>query len=117
MSDLNDLQCISCRVDEDKLNEPDSQLLNRQVPEWTIKKRNEIQQLERAFTFKNFKYAIEFTNKVAVMAEEQAHHPKLTTEWGMVTVTWWSHKLAGLHQNDFICAAKTDELICAGLKL
>ena len=116
MSDLKDLQCTSCQVDIPKLTDRDSHLLNKQIPEWTIKKRSEIYQLERVFTFENFKYAIEFTDKVAAMAEEQAHHPKLITEWGKVTVTWWSHKLKGLHQNDFICAAKTDELICVGLK-
>ena len=117
MSDLKNLQCIACQIDAPKLTDGDSQLLIKKIPEWTIKKRSEIDQLERVFTFSNFKYAIEFTDKVAAMAENQAHHPKLITEWGKVTVTWWSHKIKGLHQNDFICAAKTDELICAGLKL
>ena len=44
------------------------------------------------------------------MAEEEGHHPALLTEWGRMTVTWWTHKISGLHRNDFIMAAKTDEL-------
>jgi 4a-hydroxytetrahydrobiopterin dehydratase len=66
--------------------------------------------LERLYTFKNFKQALAFTNKVAQMAEEEFHHPSLLTEWGKVTVTWWTHAIGGLHRNDFICAAKTDQL-------
>ena len=51
-----------------------------------------------------------FTNKVAALAEKEDHHPEITLEWGKVTVIWWSHKIKGLHKNDFICAAKTDDL-------
>ena len=51
-----------------------------------------------------------FTNKVAKLAEEEDHHPEIVLEWGNVTVSWWSHKIKGLHKNDFICASKTDDL-------
>ena len=54
--------------------------------------------------------AVDFTKKVAEMADEEDHHPKIILEWGKVTVYWWSHKIEGLHKNDFICAAKTDSL-------
>ena len=67
-------------------------------------------QLERAFKFRTFAQALAFTNKVGEVAELEGHHPALLTEWGKVTVTWWTHKIRGLHKNDFICAAKTDEL-------
>jgi 4a-hydroxytetrahydrobiopterin dehydratase len=70
-------------------------------------------QLERVYKFKNFKQAIAFTNKVGDMAEDEGHHPGLLTEWGKVTVTWWSHSIKGLHKNDFICAAKTDDVFNA----
>jgi len=53
---------------------------------------------------------LEFTNKVGELAEKEGHHPALLTEWGRTTVTWWTHKIKGLHRNDFIMAAKTDEL-------
>ena len=59
---------------------------------------------------RSFTEAVDFTNKVAEMADEEDHHPKIILEWGKVTVYWWSHKIEGLHKNDFICAAKTDSL-------
>ncbi len=67
-----------------------------------------IKRLERAFRFKNFAEAVAFTNRFAKTAEEEGHHPAILTEWGKVTVTWWTHKIRGLHQNDFIVAAKTE---------
>jgi len=62
------------------------------------------------FTIPNFVEALNFTNKVGALAESEGHHPALLTEWGKVTVTWWTHKIGGLHRNDFIMAAKTDQL-------
>ena len=60
--------------------------------------------------YKNFDEALTFTNKVGQLAEAEGHHPSILTEWGKVTVTWWTHKIKGLHRNDFIMAAKTDQL-------
>jgi 4a-hydroxytetrahydrobiopterin dehydratase len=117
MLELKRQQCHACHADAMPLTEQECRLLNKQIPDWSIVTRNNIRLLEREFQFSNFKFAIEFTDKVANLAEQQNHHPAILTEWGKVTVTWWSHKLKGLHQNDFICAIKTDELICAGLKL
>jgi 4a-hydroxytetrahydrobiopterin dehydratase len=70
-----------------------------------------MKRLEKAFKFKNFLHALEFTNKIGTIAEEENHHPLIITEWGRVTLQWWTHKIGGLHKNDFIMAAKTDELI------
>jgi 4a-hydroxytetrahydrobiopterin dehydratase len=64
----------------------------------------------RANHFPNFTEALAFTNRVGALAEADGHHPALLTEWGRVTVTWQTHKIRGLHLNDFIMAAKTDEL-------
>jgi 4a-hydroxytetrahydrobiopterin dehydratase len=58
----------------------------------------------------DFIKAMDFTNRAAQLANEEDHHPAILTEWGKVTVTWWTHKIKGLHQNDFIMAAKTDQL-------
>ena len=80
-----------------------------QVPDWDIVEREEIYRLERMFSFNNFLEAIAFTNEIGVLAEKEDHHPALLTEWGKVTVTWWTHKIRGLHQSDFIMAAKTDQ--------
>ncbi len=60
--------------------------------------------------FRNFVEAVAFTNQVAEIAKAEGHHPVILTEWGKVTVTWWTHKIRGLHRNDFIMAAKTDRL-------
>jgi pterin-4a-carbinolamine dehydratase len=70
--------------------------------------------LQRVFKFKNFAQALDFTNKVGDLAEAEDHHPALTTEWGKVTINWWTHKIRGLHRNDFIMAAKTDGLYSPG---
>jgi 4a-hydroxytetrahydrobiopterin dehydratase len=66
--------------------------------------------LERVFKFKNFAQALEFTNEVGAIAEEEDHHPLIVTEYGRVTVDWWTHVIGGLHKNDFVMAAKTDQL-------
>ncbi|OGN89425.1 MAG: 4a-hydroxytetrahydrobiopterin dehydratase [Chloroflexi bacterium RBG_13_48_10] len=80
------------------------------LPDWEIYEEEGEARLEKIFKFKDFIQAIAFTNKVAQVANEEDHHPAILTEWGKVTVTWWTHRIKGLHQNDFIMAAKTDQL-------
>jgi 4a-hydroxytetrahydrobiopterin dehydratase len=87
--------------------------LKPQVPEWEIMSEDDVNKLKRVFKFPNFKKALEFTNQVGEIAEEENHHPLLKTEWGKVTVLWWTHKISGLHENDFIMAAKTDDVYIA----
>jgi 4a-hydroxytetrahydrobiopterin dehydratase len=70
-----------------------------------------IPRLERAFTTKDFDEALSFTNRIGALAETEGHHPAILTEWGRVTVTLWTHKIHGLHRNDFIMAAKIDSLV------
>lgn len=83
---------------------------HRQVPDWRLTTRGGIQRLERSFEFKDFREALDFTNRVGEMAEREGHHPSIVTEWGCVEVEWWTRAIGGLHRNDFIMAAKTDEL-------
>ena len=66
--------------------------------------------IEREFKFKDFSQALQFTNKVGELAEEQGHHPDIYLAWGKVKVTIWTHKIDGLTESDFILAAKTDRL-------
>ena len=66
--------------------------------------------MERVFAVKDFVEALRFTNRVGALAEAEGHHPAILTEWGRVTVTLWTHKIHGLHRNDFIMAAKIDAL-------
>jgi len=79
------------------------------LPGWLVVEVDGVKHLTKSFAFKNFAYALAFTDRVGELAEQEGHHPALLTEWGKVTATWWTHAIAGLHQNDFIMAAKTDE--------
>ena len=110
MSDLIQAHCEACRADAPKVSDEELAELIREIPDWVPEVRDGIMQLERVFTFDNFVDALAFTNKVGGLAETEGHHPALLTEWGKVTVTWWSHKIRGLHRNDFIMAARTDQL-------
>jgi 4a-hydroxytetrahydrobiopterin dehydratase len=85
--------------------------LKQEIPDWQLLERDGIARVERVFHFPNFADALAFTNRVGALAEAEGHHPALLTEWGRVTVTWWTHKIRGLHRNDFIMAAKTDALV------
>ncbi len=78
------------------------------LPSWHIVHTSHTPQLVRCYEFSNFKEALAFTQRIGEIAEQVGHHPGLTTEWGKVTVSWWTHVIRGLHQNDFIMAAKTD---------
>ena len=70
-----------------------------------------LNKIQKIFSFKSYKDSVDFSNKVACLADDEDHHPQIILEWGKVTVIWWSHKIEGLHKNDFICAAKTDKLL------
>jgi 4a-hydroxytetrahydrobiopterin dehydratase len=106
-------KCVACRSGEPTVTEEEISILHPQIPEWQVKEVDGVKRLERVFKFKNFVQALEFTNKVGAIAEEEGHHPLIITEWGKVTLQWWTHKIKGLHKNDFIMAAKSDELFSA----
>jgi 4a-hydroxytetrahydrobiopterin dehydratase len=86
------------------------ELLLPQIPGWTVETKDEIPRLVRAFKFPDISSALAFSNRVGDIAEDEQHQPAILTEWGGVTVSWWTHKIRGLHRNDFIMAAKTDEV-------
>lgn len=107
---LTEMKCIRPRASTPRVSAEELADYQPQVPEWQIIERDGIDNLERVFKFKNFVQALAFTNKVGELAEAEDHHPAILTEWGRVTITWWTHKIGGLHRNDFITAAKTDLL-------
>ena len=84
--------------------------LKPQIPDWKMVEHGQVPCLERTFRLKNFVQALDFTNQVGGLAEEEGHHPAILTEYGKVTVVWWTHAIEGLHRNDFIMAAKTDQI-------
>ncbi len=111
MATLSEQACEACRADAPRVGDDELAELVREIPDWTVEVRDGVMQLERVYTFRNFVEALQFTNRVGELAESQAHHPSLLTEWGRVTVTWWTHKIRGLHRNDFIMAARTDQIL------
>jgi 4a-hydroxytetrahydrobiopterin dehydratase len=110
MLNLATAQCAPCRKDEPHLTKSEVADFMFHVPKWKLVAQDDILRLRRRFEFKNFAEAMEFANKLAVSADEQDHHPLLIIEWGSVTMQWWTHTVKGLCRNDFIMAAKTDEI-------
>ena len=115
MEELTEMKCEVCRVGAPKVTDEESATYLKQIPDWIIMERDEIKRLERVFKFMNFVEALDFTNKIGAIAEQEGHHPAILTEWGKVGVAWWTHKIGGLHRNDFIMAAKTDEIYAASI--
>lgn len=107
---LTEGKCIPCRKGDPALTSTEVSEFLPQVAEWELLEVDGLQRLQRVFKFKNYVEAVAFTNKIAMTAEKEDHHPLIVLEWGRVTVQWWTHVVKGLHQNDFIMAAKTDEL-------
>jgi 4a-hydroxytetrahydrobiopterin dehydratase len=110
VTELARQRCVACRRDAPTVTADELAELHPQVPEWELVEVNGVQRLQRVFTFPDFAQALGFTNQVGEIAEAEGHHPALVTEWGRTTVMWWTHKIRGLHRNDFIMAAKTDQL-------
>lgn len=110
MDNLAAGKCVACRAGEPTLTEAEIQELLPHVNGWQVREVDSMKRLEKVYKFKNFAQALEFTNKVGAIAEEENHHPLIVTEWGKVTLNWWTHKIGGLHKNDFIMAAKSDEI-------
>jgi 4a-hydroxytetrahydrobiopterin dehydratase len=109
MTKLNLGKCEACRTDAPAVTESEMAELRLQIPQWNLLS-NGVMKLQRVFRFKNFACAMAFTIQIGELAESAGHHPAILTEWGKVTVTWWTHAIHGLHLNDFIMAAKTDAL-------
>jgi 4a-hydroxytetrahydrobiopterin dehydratase len=113
METLTQEPCTACRAGEPTLTGTELAELHKQIPDWAIVEREGIQRLERMFKVPDFAAALALTDKIGALAEAEGHHPAILTEWGRVTVTWWTHKIRGLHRNDVIMAAKTDQLVAA----
>ncbi len=110
MEKLTQLNCTPLTAASVSLNKEDIKRYLSEVPQWQLVQKEGVPCLEQTFKFKNFSDALKFTLSVGRAADEQDHHPSLLTEWGKVTVNWWTHKVKGLHLNDFIMAAKTDQI-------
>ena len=114
MADLSTQSCEICTAKAQPLGNAELAKYLQQIIGWQVIPGSggtkALQQLVKTFSFDNYPQAVAFTNRIADLAEAEDHHPALLTEWGKVTVIWWTHAVGGLHRNDFIFAAKTDLL-------
>lgn len=109
MKKLSQTMCEACTSSSTKLTSEEQNKWLLHIPDWNLQTQNQVIQLEKVFLFDNFTDAMTFANKITLIAETQNHHPAILIEWGKVTVTWWTHSIQGLHKNDFIMAAKSDD--------
>ena len=109
--DLGSERCEACRPDSPQVPAGDEAGLLAEIPEWEIVEFNGVKHLKRVIKIKGWNPAVEFANRVAAAADAEDHHPAILIEWGKVTVEWWTHAIKGLHRNDFVMAAKVNELL------
>ena len=105
-SALASKQCTPCRGGVPPLDRDEAERLRVQVPEWTLSE--DATRIQRTYKFGNFVEALAFVNQVGELAEAEGHHPDITFGWGYATVLFYTHKIKGLHENDFIMAARVD---------
>ena len=105
---LNSKKCIPCKIGAPKLKVIEIKSYLKKIKKgWKVIRNHH---MEKEFKFKNFKEAIGFTNKVGKIAEKEGHHPDISLSWGKVKIIIYTHKINGLHENDFILAAKIDKI-------
>ncbi|MCP1676061.1 4a-hydroxytetrahydrobiopterin dehydratase [Natronocella acetinitrilica] len=106
--DLTSKTCTPCQGGIDPMPRAEAEAMLKDVQGWEL--THDATRLERTFKFGNFVEANRFVDRVGELAEEEGHHPDITFGWGYATVVIWTHKIGGLHENDFIFAAKTNRL-------
>lgn len=109
--ELYRLKCVACHRGDPPLSHDEIIKWHREIPKWEVRRVDGIQQLTRIFMFRNFSQSMIFANRVSKIAEEEHHHPSIFIDYDEVTLGWWTYKIKGLHLNDFIMAARTDNLL------
>lgn len=107
MPDLAERQCVPCRGGVPPLAGAEIDTLLAELEGWQVIDQHHLQ---KAYSFKDFREALGFVNRVGELAEEQGHHPDICFGWGKADVTIWTHKIDGLTESDFVLAAKIDKL-------
>jgi 4a-hydroxytetrahydrobiopterin dehydratase len=110
MENLAQMHCHSITANTPQLSQSEINELLKNLPGWKVFETDGEPRLEKTFKLENFDQALALTNQVAQAAIQEDHHPAILTEWGKVTITWWTHRIKGLHLNDFIMAAQTEQL-------
>jgi len=111
MNALSEQGCTACRKGAPPVSDEQIARYLDQLPDWQLIETDSVKRLQKVYKFKNFAQALQFTDRVGAVSEQEGHHLAILTEWGQVTVSWWTHAIGGLHENDFIMAAKTDDLL------
>lgn len=108
MSELAEKTCVPCRGGVPPLGSAEIAKLHSELNnDWNVVAEHHLQ---KEYKFPDFRTALDFTNQVGAIAEEQGHHPDIYLAWGRVEITIWTHKIDGLHESDFILAAKIDRI-------
>lgn len=110
MIDLKTSHCEACQESVPRITQREIDEFMPLIPDWRIVELDGVQRLQRELEFDDFVQALEFVNKIGQLAEAEGHHPSILLEYGHVTLTWWTRKVRGLHVNDFIMVARSDEL-------
>ncbi|HTR18695.1 MAG TPA: 4a-hydroxytetrahydrobiopterin dehydratase [Candidatus Paceibacterota bacterium] len=108
MTELAQKKCVACEGTETPFTKEEADVLMKQLNGWTLS--GDVRWISKEFKFKNFREALQFTDKVGAIAEEEGHHPDIQLSWGKVIVELTTHAIKGLSENDFILAAKIDSL-------
>lgn len=110
MPDLKQDACVPCRGGVPVLTDAEIEALMPEVPGWSVKEAGGVKRLFRVIETEDFVSAMALAVKVGELAEREQHHPDLHVAWGKLGIEIWTHKIRGLHRNDFILAAKVDAL-------
>jgi len=108
MNDLLSKKCEACRADAPKITASEIEQYLPTLPQWKIIQEDSIDKLTRCYALTKYSESLSLVNAIAELSELEGHHSVMIVEFRQVTVTWWSHKMRGLHVNDFIMAAKCD---------
>jgi len=109
MEQLAQEQCVPCTGDVPKLSDDEITALHMNTPMWEVAEADGTKQIQRTFDFERYPDGLIFASRVGRLAQEQDHHPTITIRFKKVTLEWSTHAIKGLHRNDFVMAAKSDE--------
>jgi 4a-hydroxytetrahydrobiopterin dehydratase len=111
---LSGKTCTPCKGGIPPLNQAEAERLLKEIPGWELKDGGT--KIEGKFRFDDFASPLEFVQKIARLAEEEGHHPDICFGWGYCHIVFYTHKIKGLHENDFIMASKVNLLFNRGDK-
>ena len=112
MNDLLDKKCVPCEGGVPPLDISEIHKYQKKVDDWTVKpNEKKIYFLEKEFKFKNFLNSQKFVNEISKISENEGHHPDILFGWGYVKISITTHAIEGLSENDFILAAKIDQIV------